>query len=168
MVKGTDEKIRGPVNRLNIAGEEVFLTPMKLAEIEEVSILEKEAFSLPWSKDDFREIVLSQLYKGLILKGPLKQIMGYIVYYLAGDEGHVMNVVTSAKYRQMGVAQAMLDHVHNVFAAQGAKFSFLELRRSNYSAYRLYKKKGYVYVGLRKHYYADNMEDAILMRKVLD
>ena len=168
MVKGADEKDKNKADRLSVKGEDATITPMRIEDLSEISVLEKLSFSLPWSREDFREIVLSQLYKGLVLRGSMKQIMGYIVYYLAGDEGHVMNVVTNPKYKKMGVAQAMLDHVHGLFADSRASYSFLELRRSNYGAYRLYKKKGYVYVGLRRGYYADNMEDAILMRKALN
>jgi ribosomal-protein-alanine N-acetyltransferase len=78
-----------------------------------------------------------------------------------------MNFVTHAMGRRSGIAKGLLAYAHKVFRTEGVGASYLELRRSNYSAYRLYKKNGYVYVGIRKDYYPDNMEDAILMRKML-
>jgi len=76
-----------------------------------------------------------------------------------------MNVVSSPGNRRRGIAQIMLDFAHGIFRRAGVKSVYLELRRSNYPAYRLYKKMGYVYTGLRKSYYEDNNEDAIVMRK---
>ena len=167
MDKRAAQKGQGSANRLKLNSEEFVLTPMSLEDIAEISNLEKQSFSLPWSKDDFREITLSQLYKSLVARGPQNKILGYIVFYLAADEGHVMNVVSNPKFRRRGVAQTMLNFIHELFKKSQAKSSYLELRRSNYTAYRLYKKLGYAYVGLRKGYYADNKEDAILMKKML-
>lgn len=143
------------------------IAPMKIEDIAEVRNIESSSFSLPWSKDDFREIILSHTYKPFTLKNGSGQILGYIVFYVAADEGHIMNVVTNARYRRKGIAQKLLDFAHGQFRKAGVRSAYLELRRSNYSAYRLYKKKGYAYVGMRKSYYEDNMEDAILMRKIL-
>lgn len=169
MVKGANEKNQDSSDRMMLLkNREFIITPMKMEDLGETSDIEKQSFSLPWSKDDFREIVLSQLYKALVARGPQNKILGYIVFYLAADEAHVMNVVTNPKYRRRGIAQTMLNFVHDIFRKEGIKIAYLELRRSNYSAYRLYKKQGYVYVSLRRGYYADNMEDAILMKKVLE
>jgi ribosomal-protein-alanine N-acetyltransferase len=148
--------------------ENLEIVPMTEEDLGEVSAIERESFSLPWSSDNFREIVLSQLYRAFVAKDRFGRVAGYIIFYVASDEGHVMNVATHPKQRQKGIAQKMLDFVHRIFITEGVKSAYLELRRSNYSALRLYKKTGYIFAGLRKGYYADNMEDAIVMRKPLD
>jgi len=143
------------------------LTQMRPEDVDEISTMERDSFEFPWSKDSFREIVFSQVYKAIVVRTASNQIMGYTVYYTAADEGHIMNVVASSRYRRLGVANAMLAHIHGNLKKAGIKSVYLELRRSNYPAYRLYKKNGYVYIGIRKSYYADNMEDAVIMKKVL-
>ncbi len=140
---------------------------MRIQDIKQVGEIERLSFPIPWSRDDFREIVLSKVYKPYVAKSSDDEVMGYVVFYTAGDEGHIMNIVTHPNSRRQGIAKQLLGFAHKIFKKEGAMVAYLELRRSNYSAYRLYKKYGYVYVGIRKDYYPDNMEDAILMRKSL-
>lgn len=165
MDKGADGKKQGQDFRVGCA--DLRIGPMKIEDVKEISEIERRSFEFPWSADSFREIALSQIYRSLVAKGPYGEIMGYMIYYIASDEGHVMNVAVNPEFRRRGVAEVLLDRVHGIFADAGLKSAYLELRRSNYPAFRLYKKKGYVYVGLRRGYYTDNMEDAILMRKYL-
>jgi ribosomal-protein-alanine N-acetyltransferase len=90
-------------------------------------------------------------------------IVGMIVIWLIVDEVHIGTIAVLPDYRHQGIgqrliAQALMEGYHS-----GAVQAMLEVRQNNTSAQELYRKFGFVVVGVRPHYYRDNQEDALLM-----
>jgi ribosomal-protein-alanine N-acetyltransferase len=96
--------------------------------------------------------------------GPaLPPILAYGGYWLMGDEVHIVTLATHPRFRRRGLSERLLLQMVEQCAAQGAALVTLEVRVSNEAARQLYAKLGFVEVGLRRAYYHDNGEDALLM-----
>jgi [ribosomal protein S18]-alanine N-acetyltransferase len=94
--------------------------------------------------------------------------VGYAGMWQILDEGHITNIAVHPEFRNYGVGSALLEALLSSAEKLGIIALTLEVRRSNYSAQALYKKFGFADGGMRKAYYADNNEDAIIMWKRLD
>jgi len=90
-------------------------------------------------------------------------LVAMIVIWLIVDEAHVATIAVHPEYRRQKIAQRLLAHALIDAYHTGAVRSFLEVRRGNEPAIRMYERFGYREVGVRKKYYQDNGEDAVLM-----
>lgn len=89
-------------------------------------------------------------------------ITGYIVAYTFMDEMHVMNIAVEPQMRRRGIAADLLEHAISI-AGEGVKYIYLEVRRSNRYAQKFYEKMGFICIGVKKDYYREEGEDAIIM-----
>ena len=108
----------------------------------------------------------TQLGKGhvfLVAEDTEGCVMGYVGLMYVLDEGYISNVAVTPERRRQGVADALLDCLEKRARQIGLSFMTLEVRRSNFSAIKLYEKHGFCSVGERKNYYTAPKEDAILM-----
>lgn len=94
-------------------------------------------------------------------------IAGYVCMYMAADEGEITNVAVREDFRKMGVADMLMDELIRVAGAHGMEKIFLEVRESNIPAISLYQKKGFSQCGVRKAFYRNPVEAALLMVKEL-
>ena len=101
-------------------------------------------------------------------QGGLPSILAYGGYWLMGDEVHIVTIATHPHYRRRGLSESLLVQMIEQCRNQGARLVTLEVRVSNLAAQQLYAKLGFVEVGLRRAYYHDNREDAVLMTLYLD
>lgn len=149
-------------------------TPMTLDDVAYVGVLEPLCFPAPWSQDTYRhEISRNQNSSYWVLRpgsdefGPeqsaLPPILAYGGYWLLGDEAHIVTIATHPDYRRRGLAEHLLRLMIERAQAGGATDITLEVRMGNRAAQRMYDKLGFVKVGVRKEYYRDNREDALLM-----
>lgn len=140
-------------------------------DIEDVANLEELCFAMPWSRDAIKTEILEN-DKAIYIVGELvedtKRIVGYIGLWQIFDEGHIMNVCVDPVYRRNHIGYDLLETMIDVTSKKGINKWTLEVRKSNYPAIRLYKKLGFLEVGIRRGYYEDNKEDAIIMWKGLD
>jgi ribosomal-protein-alanine N-acetyltransferase len=90
-------------------------------------------------------------------------VIGMIVAWLIVDEVHIATLAVQPEYRKLHIAQQLLIRILTDGYRSGAVKAFLEVRKSNLAARSLYKKFGFVESGVRKRYYQDNGEDAVLM-----
>jgi [ribosomal protein S18]-alanine N-acetyltransferase len=128
----------------------------------ELAAIELECNSPPWSQKLFADETLnahSRMY-GARVSG---LIVGYLVARVVGDEAHIVNVGVRRVVRSRGIGRTLLMHVLRDFHAQAVMWVALEVRRSNAVAQQLYRSLGFVEMGERAAYYADNKEDALLM-----
>jgi len=148
---------------------EVFvLRPMTLDDLPQVYRIELDSFTLPWPFNSYvYELTGSNVSRCFVAAttgaGDRKKIVGMIVIYLIEDEAHVATFAVHQEFRQNGIGWRLLHHALKETCSQGATHAFLEVRAGNLPAINLYKKFGFINVGTRKNYYADNHEDAILM-----
>jgi ribosomal-protein-alanine N-acetyltransferase len=136
---------------------------MTLADCGRIHEIEKECFPCPWSEASFRnELETNKLavYYVLEVEG---QIAAYLGVWNILDEGHITNVAVSPAYRGRGYGLALVNHLKEVSLSKGVNWLTLEVRVSNTPAISLYEKMGFETQGIRKKYYQDNGEDAMIM-----
>lgn len=134
-----------------------------------VGVLEVErlSFPTPWSKQAFlgelKENDLAYYY--VCLEG--HKVVGYAGMWIIFDEAHVTNIAVHPQFRGKKIGKALLLNLLEQALRLGAERITLEVRPSNKIAQELYRKLGFVPVGVRKGYYTDTNEDAIIMWKNL-
>lgn len=141
----------------------VNIRKMTEADVPAVVALDQISFSLPWPERSFRFEVSSNPASRCWVAEVDGRVVGMIVAWLFVDEAHIATLATHPDFRRQGIAQKLLTHTLRYTYDEGAVSSFLEVRESNLAAQEMYRKFGYENTGLRKRYYKDNDEDAILM-----
>lgn len=139
---------------------------MTKEDIEQVVVIEEEAFSSPWSAKGFEEsleLKYSRFYV-VVVDG---EVAGYIGTYFIGDEVDITNIAVSQNYRRKGLADKLIEAVLMYSDDIEATAINLEVRPSNIPARSLYKKYGFEELGVRKNFYTKPVEDGIIMRKDL-
>lgn len=128
-------------------------------DILEISIL---SFPIPWSRDAFTNELTNKFARYVVAVKDNK-VIAYGGIWLIIDEGHITNIAVHPEYRGIGIASAILEAILEICKAELISSVTLEVRRSNAAAQGLYKKYGFIEDGIRKAYYEDNKEDAIIM-----
>ena len=143
--------------------QKIVIENMTIDDIDNVLEVEKDCFSIPWSRESFlREITNNEIALYLVAKIENKAV-GYIGVWKIINEGHITNVAVHSKYRKLGIGNELVSMLLSLCREDGIDAFTLEVRRSNTIAQNLYKKYGFVESGVRKGYYQDNREDAIIM-----
>lgn len=142
-------------------------------DLEELLELERACFDSPWTAGAFeQEILLPQAELWLAFEGGESDQgaapVGYINFWVAAGEVSLLNLAVHPQVRRRGLAGQLLERMESQGVARGGERVFLEVRRSNDAGLALYAREGYEQVGIRKHYYSDNREDAVVMSKPLD
>lgn len=139
------------------------IIPMTEGHLPQVAALEKVCFPAdPWSERLFRAALDSSGTTILLAEGTDGSLLGYAVLYTVLDEGNLDNIAVAPERRRLGVADALLAALLRRERGHLSRL-MLEVRPSNTPAIALYRKYGFEAVGLRKNYYEDPREDAILM-----
>lgn len=129
---------------------------------EGVAAVERESFPTPWSREDFwREASNEFAYYIVALDDA--DIIGFCGCWISFEEAQVTNIALTASQRGRGLGKALMEKLMCAAAERGVERMTLEVRPSNTPALRLYEGLGFAAVGVRKKYYQDNDEDAILM-----
>ncbi len=135
---------------------------MALEDIDRIYELECECFAIPWTKQAMKyEIEQNKLAHYYVLQTDV--VVGYLGVWNIVDEGHITNVAVTKRARGKGYAVALVEHLKKESIKNHIERLTLEVRVSNISAQSLYKKMGFKEAGIRKKYYSDNGEDAIIM-----
>ncbi len=145
---------------------------MSLADVEDVSALEKLIFPLPWSHRAFQyELRHNPMAHFAVVRhrglqherGEPSPVIGYGGFWLIVDEAHICTLGVHPDWRGRGLGELLLCHLIDRATERGAAVVTLEVRVSNIVAQSMYRKYGLVPTGLRKRYYSDNNEDAVIM-----
>ncbi len=135
-------------------------------DLKEVLEIEQLAFPTPWSKNLFLRELHSDLSKIILAKSDAfekRRVLGYICIWLASGEVHILNLACHPNFRRCGIAMSLLEHSLFFSFKRGVRKAFLDVRGSNKEALALYKKYGFKQIGVRKGYYSDTREDAVVM-----
>ena len=132
---------------------------MRVEDLPRIYEIEREAFSDPWPFEAFQMMESYHSYVALIDK----LLIGYIICLCALDESSIANLAIDPEFQRQGWGQALLKFAMDDLETYGISRIFLDVRRSNLAAQRLYAKLGYEHVGVRKDYYHDPPEDALVM-----
>jgi len=136
------------------------------SEIDDVLAVEEASFTNPWT----REMYLSELEnRGVsfcfLAKDGAGRVVGFCSFWRVLDELHINNLAVLPDVRRSGVASALLTRVLREGAALGAERATLEVRRSNDAARMLYERFGFSIAGVRRAYYTNPIEDALILWK---
>ena len=125
--------------------------------------IEKECFTDPWSINLFRGALAEPHTRIFVLEDEEDGILGYTVSTVVLDEGSLDNLAVTASKRGQGYGRLLLENVLSDARNSGGKRFFLEVRESNERAIELYEKAGFKRLAVRRAYYQDPLEDAIVM-----
>lgn len=136
--------------------------PLALGHIPAILELEKVCQSSPWHENSFRNEI-NQDQSLFLVASRGGQTVGYGGVWIIADEAHVTTLAVDPAERRHGLGRAIMTELLDRAVERGATCSTLEVRASNLPAIKLYEGMGYVGVGVRKRYYPDNREDALIM-----
>ena len=145
-------------------GEPV-VTPMTVAELSPVVVIEASAYDFPWTRGNFVDS-LAAGYLARVLRDASGQVVGYFVAMKGVDEMHLLNLTVDPSEQGKGHARRLLDELVALCVAMHADPLWLEVRESNTRARNLYLRYGFRYIGVRKGYYPalhGKREDAAVM-----
>ena len=137
---------------------------MTLDDLEQVMPIEQENFSVPWTETGFFSFLLRQDALFLVAEDQ-GQIVGYCGVIMVPDEGDITNVSVARERQGQGIVELLVKELIARAAEAGVIRLYLEVRKSNEKALRLYEKMGFVRDGIRKDYYEEPREDAVLMSR---
>lgn len=142
---------------------------MKEDDIFEVHAIERASFPNPWHLTTFRgEIYNRPISSPYVIVHRLeKKIIGYVICWHIQDEIQISNIAVHPDFRRMGVGESVLRQVLSQLKKEEAKYVSLEVRPSNMAAIKLYNKLGFDILGIRKDYYRNPPEHAVVMAKYL-
>lgn len=151
----------------DVTAESITIEPMRLRDLDQVLRIERLSFSSPWSRAAFLSELLENDRARYIVARIGDQVVGYTGMWIVIDEGHITNVAVHPHWRNRGIATQLLGALEEIARANGVRRMTLEVRKSNVVAHTLYEKLGFRDAGIRRAYYRDNNEDAIIMWKEL-
>ena len=143
----------------------MIITEMIEKHVAQVAELEKICFgSAAWSENSIASELKNQLSLWLVaLDG--ETVAGYVGSQTVMDESDMMNVAVHPDCRRQGIAEELINALTDALREKESRCLTLEVRASNEPAKKLYEKLGFVSVGLRKNYYRNPREDALILRK---
>ena len=142
------------------------LRNLKLRDLGAIERIERRSYPTPWSRSMFAgELTKSSSVCLGAYDTDTDRLVAYLIISRYVDAWHVMNVAVAPDYRGRGIATRLLERLFELTAGDGGRGYTLEVRVSNRSAIRLYEKLGFKGRGVRRGYYTDNREDALIMWK---
>ncbi len=168
------------------------IRPMTEADIAQVAEIEHQSFPTSWPQTAYRRELANRLARYTVIvdraEPPVREgapaprrsllsfwrrtppfqntpdyIVGYVGVWLMVDQAHIVAIAIRGSYRRRGLGELLLLESIDLAQANGQESVTLEVRRSNWSAQQLYEKYRFYKVGVRKRYYTDNHEDALIM-----
>jgi ribosomal-protein-alanine N-acetyltransferase len=135
--------------------------------IDDIVEVENLSFKIPWSRQSIIEEFTQNDAAVYFCALADEKAVGYAGMWQVCDEGHITNIAVHPEFRRSGVGSMLMEALLEEADKRSLTALTLEVRKSNHSALTLYRKYGFAEGGLRKAYYADNNEDAIIMWKRL-
>ena len=138
------------------------IEPMELEDVEQVAELDKQCFPTPWSAGAYTNELHNPSAYYIVARSD-SRIVGYAGMWLIVDEAHITTIGVAPELRGRKIGERMLVNLLDEAIHRGARRITLEVRRSNRIAQNLYDKYGFAVAAVRKGYYTNNNEDAIVM-----
>ncbi|SES24129.1 ribosomal-protein-alanine N-acetyltransferase [Gracilibacillus ureilyticus] len=136
---------------------------MTEADIDRVYEIDLLSFPKPWPKDIYYEEMQTNNFARYFVAVVGDEIVGFCGSWMILDEAQITNIAIDPAYRGNHYGEGLFQYVLNYAVANGVKRLSLEVRVSNLVAQRMYKKFGLLPGGIRKNYYTDNQEDALVL-----
>ena len=147
---------------MTMGGTSVTVRTMRPTDLDAVMHIERRSFSAPWEEPTFHGL-LRRPSAALLVAEVDGEVAGYSVMWFAADEGELGDIAVLPEMRGTGIGRTLLMECISVAGSRGTRSLFLEVRETNDVARRLYATVGFHVVGVRKQYYTEPVEDAIVM-----
>jgi ribosomal-protein-alanine N-acetyltransferase len=141
----------------------VELRSLRAQDLDAVEVIERVSYPTPWSRAMFAAELQKPSSLALGAYGESGELVGYAIVSRYVDAWHLMNIAVVPEFRRRGIARSLLERLFEVTAADLRRGYTLEVRVSNADAIRLYERLGFEARGIRRGYYTDNREDALIM-----
>ena len=142
---------------------EVHISPMRRRHLRSVLRIEAQVYPTPWSHGLFVSELALRSTRAYVVARVGREVVGYAGMMMALSDGHVTTIAVDPDWQRQGVATRLLIALAREAIVRGATALTLEVRLSHHRAQRLYQRFGFTAVGVRKGYYADTGEDALIM-----
>jgi len=147
-----------------VAGQQdILINPMRLEDLDEVLWVEQSSFRTPWTRPLFEEEFKNPELSHYLVARCQEHVVGYMGFWLIQNEAHITNLAVHPAFRRRKIAERLLRATMRLAITKGATRATLEVRASNEPAKQLYEKAGFKMVAIRRKYYTDNNEDAMVM-----
>jgi len=143
----------------------VTVTGMGLDDVDQVIDIERRVYPSPWSAGAFYGEITENMVACYIVARFGPRVAGYAGMWVLLDEAHITNIAVHPDFQRCGIGSLLLEELMDRAYQRGARRMTLEVRPSNHGALGLYRRYAFVRRGLRRGYYSDTHEDAILMWK---
>jgi ribosomal-protein-alanine N-acetyltransferase len=149
-----------------VAGEKFLryrIRDLTHGDLDGVMAIEKASFPSPWSRALFEEEIGRAFSDAIVaVEPPGGKVAGYAICWTVGEDSHLLNIAVRPDARNRGIGRSLLRECIRRGARAGGRRIYLEVRTGNEPALSLYRREGFRFVGLRKGYYVDTGEDAIV------
>jgi len=139
------------------------IRPMQLDDLKIILEIERASFTTAWSLEAFKGELKDNEYARYLCLELEGQVIGYMGLWFILDEGHITNIAITPNYRGQHWGEFLMRSMMEQMVEQGMERMTLEVRVSNSPAQSLYKRLGFASAGVRRGYYADTGEDALIM-----
>jgi ribosomal-protein-alanine N-acetyltransferase len=145
------------------------LRPVAESDLSRVVQIERACFADPWSEESFRRLVTGDSAIFQVIEYPGESgVAGYVIAFAIDEDAELLNIAVDPTFRGRGLAGQMLDALLIELGRRGVRVAFLEVRESNVAARALYGSRGFAEIGRRRNYYRRPVEDALVMRRILE
>ena len=143
--------------------ETITVRPMVMTDVDGVMAVEHDSFLTPWSRSAVEEELAQNRLARYIVAVENGEIVGYAGTWLVINEAHVTNVAVSGQRRREGIGRLLMQKLMDLARENDMESMTLEVRVSNAAARHLYQQLGFVEAGIRKNYYSETKEDALIL-----
>jgi len=137
--------------------------PMVAEDLDAVMVVEQGSFYTPWSRSAFEEELAQNRLARYLVALDGDAVVGYAGTWLVINEAHVTNVAVRGDRRREGIGRFLMEALMEMAREEGMESMTLEVRVSNEAARELYQQLGFVSAGIRKNYYSETKEDALIL-----
>ncbi len=133
-------------------------------DLTEVEALQRRAFTNTWSAEALQwELKNTDVARLYLMRSPGGTLVGYCACWMVFDELHINSLAVDVPWRRRGLARRLLAEVFRDAVRAGARSATLEVRQSNNAARMLYERLGFLVEGVRRDYYQEPREDALIL-----
>ena len=153
-----------------LQGLPVIVTPLTISDMDDIMALEATCFALPWPRSAYRHELTQNANSYFLAIRPadgmpadLPHLLAYGGFWKLYEEAHICTIASHPGHRGRGLGEWLLLHLLDLAQSVGAEVATLEVRAGNATAQRMYRRTGFTRAGLRRRYYSNNGEDALIM-----
>ncbi|NLC69636.1 MAG: ribosomal protein S18-alanine N-acetyltransferase [Clostridiaceae bacterium] len=134
-----------------------------ISHVDDIINIENLSFKIPWTRNAFLQELGNRSFTIYLSAKAGDRVVGYAGMWKIVDEGHITNIAVHPEFRGIGIGSMLLEALKKRAKKEGIVKMTLEVKKSNEAALKLYTKHGFIPAGIRKGYYAEDGEDAIIM-----